>query len=131
MMTIKQLERWAAAGLVLAALMAVPSFARAQNTADNDTTRQELRTFDQFLDNHPQIANDLKKHPALVNDAGFVRQHRELGDFLRDHPRVREELKENPGAFMNRERGLEGKEEKTEGKKHRKHQRNDRDRDRN
>ncbi|HEY3129818.1 MAG: hypothetical protein DMG84_15635 [Acidobacteria bacterium] len=215
MMTIKQLERWAAAGLFLAALMAVPSFARAQNTADNDTTRQELRTFDQFLDNHPQIANDLKKHPALVNDAGFVRQHRELGDFLRDHPRVREELKENPGAFMNRERGLErteapdrdkpdndttraelgsfdqfldshpavakdlkqnpnlinnpqylskhpglkdylqdhprvreevkenpgafmsrergleGKEEKTEGKKHRKHQRNDRDRDRN
>jgi len=28
-------------GIVFGSLMAVPSFARAQNTADNDTTRQE------------------------------------------------------------------------------------------
>jgi hypothetical protein len=49
----------------------------------------------------------LKQNPALINDAAFVRQHRELADFLEDHPGVREELKENPSAFMNRERGFE------------------------
>ena len=98
---------------------------------DNDTTRAELGSFDQFLDSHPAVAKDLKQNPNLINNPQYLSKHPGLKDYLQDHPRVREEVKENPGAFMSRERGLEGKEEKTEGKKHRKHQRNDRDRDRN
>ncbi len=92
---------------------------------DNDTTRAELSSFDQFLDSHPAVAKDLKQNPNLINNPQYLSKHPGLKDYLQDHPQVREELKENPGAFMSRERGLEGKEEKTEGKKHHKHHRND------
>jgi hypothetical protein len=91
--------------LLVIALLSV--FATAQQPPDNDTTRQELRSFDQFLDSHPQIAADLQKNPNLVNDPGYVNAHPQLKDFLEDHPRVREEVKENPSAFMNRERRYE------------------------
>ena len=78
----------------------------AQNTApvqDNDTTRQELASFDQFLDSHPELAGQLRKDPSLVNNADFVKQHPSLQNYLQEHPQVREEIKENPNAFMRQE----------------------------
>jgi len=80
--------------------------APAQNTApvqDNDTTRQELASFDQFLDSHPELAGQLRKDPSLVNNADFVKQHPSLQNYLQEHPQVREEIKENPNAFMRQE----------------------------
>jgi|GraSoiStandDraft_26_1057304.scaffolds.fasta_scaffold297647_1 hypothetical protein len=79
----------------------------------NDLTKQEVKTWDSFLDSHPKIAEDLQKDPQRVNDPGFVSSHPELQSFLSDHPGVREELKENPSKVMNREK----KYEKTEDKK--------------
>jgi hypothetical protein len=81
-------------------------FAPAQNTApvqDNDTTRQELASFNQFLDSHPELAGQLRKDPSLVNNADFVKQHPSLQNYLQEHPQVREEIKENPNAFMRQE----------------------------
>jgi hypothetical protein len=103
--------------LVLCSLLvvALSSVAAAQQRPDNDTTRQELRTFDQFLDSHSQIAADLQKNPSLVNDPGYLNAHSQLKDFLEDHPRVREELKENPSAFMSRERRYEQHETGSQG----------------
>ena len=80
--------------------------APAQNAApvqDNDTTRQELASFNQFLDSHPELAGQLRKDPSLVNDADFVKQHPSLQNYLQEHPQVREEIKENPNAFMRQE----------------------------
>jgi hypothetical protein len=79
----------------------------------HDLTKQEVKTWDSFLDSHPRIAEDLQKDPQRVNDPGFVSSHPELQSFLSDHPKVREELKENPSKVMNRE----NKYEKTEDKK--------------
>ncbi len=79
----------------------------------NDLTEQEIKTWDSFLDSHPQIAEALQKDPQKVNDPGFVSDHAELQSFLNDHPKVREELKENPSKVMNREKSFE----KTEDKK--------------
>ena len=79
----------------------------------NDLTEQEVKTWDKFLDSHPNIAEDLQKDPQRVNDPGFVSRHPELQSFLSDHPKVREELKENPSKVMNRE----NKYDKTEDKK--------------
>jgi hypothetical protein len=70
---------------------------------DNDTTRQELASFDQFLDGHPELAGQLRKDPSLVNSDEFVKQHPALQTYLQDHPAVREEIKENPKAFMHQE----------------------------
>ena len=78
----------------------------------NDLTKQEIKTWDSFLDSHPNIAQDLQRDPQKVNDAEWVSKHPELQSFLSDHPKVREELKENPSKVMNREKSFERSEDK-------------------
>jgi phage-related protein len=63
-------------------------------------TRQELASFDSFLDSHPEMAEELHRNPSLVDDREYINNHPELQAYLQDHPQVREELKENPRAFM-------------------------------
>jgi len=70
---------------------------------DNDITSQELARFDQFLDSHREIAEQVRQNPSLVNNDQFVKNHPPLQNFLQEHPGVREELKENPNAFMQQE----------------------------
>jgi hypothetical protein len=70
---------------------------------DSDITRQELAQFDQFLDGHREIAEQVRRDPSLVNNDQFVRNHPALQTFMQQHPTVREELKENPNAFMHQE----------------------------
>jgi dsDNA-binding SOS-regulon protein len=70
---------------------------------ENDTTRQELARFDQFLDGHREIAEQLRKDPSLVDNQDYERGHPELQTFLQQHPEIREEIKENPNAFMRQE----------------------------
>jgi hypothetical protein len=70
---------------------------------DNDVTRHQLADFDRFLDAHPEIAEQLKRDPSLVNNQKFAADHPALQQFLADHPEVREQYKENPNAFMRQE----------------------------
>jgi hypothetical protein len=70
---------------------------------DRDTTRGELLSFDNFLDQHREIAEQLRKNPSLLNDKEFVKTHPALQDYLQNHPGVREEIRENPNAFMRAE----------------------------
>jgi len=70
---------------------------------DSDITRQELALFDQFLDSHREIAEQIRQNPSLVNNDQFVKNHPALQTFMQQHPSVREELKENPKAFMHEE----------------------------
>ena len=100
-------------GLALLALATFVCFAKpaggqsapAQNrpVQDNDTTRQELASFDRFLDSHRETAERLRKDPSLVDNQEFVKNHPALQTYLQDHPAVREEIKENPNAFMRQE----------------------------
>src|SRR5439155_270499 len=62
---------------------------------DRDMTRGQLAGMDRFLDSHPEIAEQLRKNPALVNDSKFVHQHPALQSYLQQHPDVREEFREN------------------------------------
>src|SRR5215831_1154429 len=71
--------------------------APAQTTSqkgDDDTTRAQLATFDQFLDSHPEITEQLRNNPSLVNNEEFVEKHPELQTFLQQHPGVRDELRD-------------------------------------
>jgi dsDNA-binding SOS-regulon protein len=70
---------------------------------DGDTTRQELTRFDQFLDDHPEISEQVRKDPSLVNNPEYEKNHPALQAYLADHPQIREEIKENPNAFMRQE----------------------------
>jgi uncharacterized protein YlxP (DUF503 family) len=73
---------------------------REDQSGDHDVTRRELANMDRFLDSHPEIAEQLRKDPSLVDNKKFVQNHTALQQFLTEHPGVREEYKENPNAFM-------------------------------
>lgn len=107
--------------MILAVLFGLPVCAAPQRS-NNDISRGELASFDQFLDNHPKVGKDLSRNPRLIDNPAYLSEHPGLKDYLEDHPRVREEIKENPGAFMNRERRFErpeGKEVKPHAKRNR------------
>ena len=95
------------AALITLGLPAVVHATPTQNgrsaVQDSDITRQELAQFDQFLDGHREIAEQVRRDPSLVNNDQFVRNHPALQTFMQQHPTVREELKENPNAFMHQE----------------------------
>jgi uncharacterized protein YukE len=84
---------------------------------DRDTTKRELGSFDSFMDGHPEIAEQLRKDPSLVQDKTFVANHPDLQKYLQDHPGVNEEIRENPDAFMHQERRFEGQETRREGQR--------------
>jgi hypothetical protein len=80
--------------------------ASAQNTPalqGDDATRQELANFNQFLDSHPELSDQLRKDPSLVNNEDYVRQHPALQTYLQDHPTVQQQIKNDPNAFMREE----------------------------
>jgi|HubBroStandDraft_2_1064218.scaffolds.fasta_scaffold24226_4 phage-related protein len=86
---------------------------REDRTGDRDVTRGELANMDRFMDSHPEISEQLRKDPSLVNNKEFVENHPALQQFLAQHPGVREEYKENPNAFMNREERFDRREDRT------------------
>jgi hypothetical protein len=85
-----------------------------QTTQANDMTRRDLAQFDQFMDGHREIAEQLRKDPSLVNNKQFVQEHAALQSYLHEHPGVREEIRENPNAFMRQENRLDRHEEARE-----------------
>lgn len=89
----------AALAALLGGAIAAPAYAGPAGF-DRDITRQEVATFDAYLDQHPALARQLQANPALVNNEEFVEHHREFGEFMRNHRRVREELREHPGQFV-------------------------------
>src|SRR6266403_4554619 len=91
-----------------------PSSQESRTSPNSDITRQELARFDQFLDSHQEIAQQLRHDPSLVNDQNYVQGHPELQTFLQDHPGVREEIKENPNYFMRQENRYDRREEARE-----------------
>lgn len=76
---------------------------RDNDRRDNDTTRNELASFDRFMDGHHEIAEQLRRDPSLVKNQDFVRNHPDLQEYLQQHPGVTEEISENPDRFMRQE----------------------------
>ena len=101
-------------GIALALTVLVPGASAQQGGATDpqnpDLTRQELASFDVFLDQHPDIDRQLRANPSLVNNADFIEDHPELGKFLASHAEISEEIKENPTNFMHRERRFDNAE---------------------
>ena len=103
--------------LALGVLMsAAPAGAQSQNplpstsNGDPDLSRQKLAAFDRFLDGHPELAQQLRKDPSLVNNEDFVENHSDLQRYLQEHPEVREDLNQNPNAVMHQEQRYDQRE---------------------
>ena len=101
-------------------LFVAPPSAHSQNTAPqnmtpqnmgpqdrdqdrDDITRRQLADFDRFLDNHPEVAEQLRKDPSLVNNRQFVEAHSQLQQYLQQHPEIQAEISQNPNGFMHLE----------------------------
>ena len=118
--------------LALSASLWMGTPAQAQvpgGTTDSDITRSELGKLDQFLDSHPETAEELRKDPSLINNREFMEKHDNLREFLEQNPGVREELRENPNAFMNREQRFDRRDD-TRDRDFRDRDNRDRDNDR-
>jgi phage-related protein len=74
-----------------------------RSTKDPDITRKELANFDEFLDSHREIAEQVRKDPSLLDNQQYLKDHPQLQKYLWNHPGVREEVKENPNVFMHQE----------------------------
>ena len=79
---------------------AVPAPPDRQTPQSDDITRRDLARFDQFLDSHREIADQLRKTPSLIDDPQFVQSHPELNTYLQEHPSVKQEIIERPDTFM-------------------------------
>ena len=82
---------------------AVPGAREGSVAADRDATTSQLASTDRFFDSHPEIAEQLQKNPALIDDKKFVKNHPALGDYLKSHPEIRQEFRQNPNEFMRQE----------------------------
>ena len=85
---------------------------RSGNRRDDDTTRGELANFDQFMDGHPEIAEQVRRDPSLIKSEAFVHSHPALQEYLQQHPEVREEVTENPDRFMRQEQRFDRHEDR-------------------
>lgn len=83
-----------------------------QTTNDHDTTHGQIVSFDQFLDHHREIAEQLRKDPSLVNNQKWVQNHPALQQYLQAHQGVREEITENPSAFMTAENNYDRRDDR-------------------
>jgi hypothetical protein len=62
-----------------------------------------LAQFDQFLDTHREIADQLRRTPSLIDDPQFLQSHPELTAYLQDHASVKQEISQHPDTFMSLE----------------------------
>ena len=111
----KKLPRFSKVTFVLGAamvtLLCVPCPTHAQSTApqdrqgvqSDDIPRRDLARFDQFLDSHREIAEQVRKDPSLLDNRNFVQNHPALQTYLQDNPGVRDQLRQNPNTFMHQE----------------------------
>lgn len=79
------------------------AFMREEDRFEHGATDRGLAEFNQFLDSHREVGDQVRKDPSLLDNREFVQNHPELDTFLRDHPEVRDEIRQNPNAFMQQE----------------------------
>jgi hypothetical protein len=99
------------------------AFMHQEQRLDARETRQEVANLDHFLDKHPEIAEQLRKDPSLVNNKKFVNDHPELKQFLQGYSGLSQDLRQDPNGFMQREQRFDQREDGMD--------RNGMDRDRN
>jgi hypothetical protein len=83
------------------------------NTAaqENNGSRRDVAQFDHFLDTHPEIAEQVRKDPSLLDNRQFVQNHPALQTYLQNHPTIRDDVRQNPVAFMQRESQFNNRED--------------------
>jgi hypothetical protein len=75
-----------------------PSSVPVQSSTGVD--RRELQSFDDFLKNHPELAQRVEKDPSLLANKNFIESNPALKDFYNSHPGVEQQARSNPAGFV-------------------------------
>ena len=87
------------AALILSGTFATA--AMAQYPGPYGITGGEVARFDRgYLDEHPEVAQQLARDPRLVDNPAFRANHPGLDTYFANHPYVRTELQQHPDRFM-------------------------------
>jgi hypothetical protein len=62
---------------------------------------QNMGSFENFLNSHPNTARELQQNPNLINNPSWMGHHQGLEEYMAAHPDIRAEVHQNPGAIMN------------------------------
>src|SRR6516165_6814985 len=82
----------------------------SRSAPDRDINHGDLSRFDRVLDDHREIAEQLREDPSLANNKQFLKDHPAFESYLRQNPDIRDALKDNPNAFMSEEGRFDRKE---------------------
>lgn len=100
-------------GVFLACVgLLVPTVSRARDMHDSDQeyrrspriSEADLRSLEEYLDSHWQIADQLYQNPDLINDRVFVRKNLSLRRWLVRHPAATRIIRADPRAVLWRDR---------------------------
>jgi len=64
--------------------------------------RTQVKSYDDFMHSHPQVAEQLRKDPSLANNPQFIQSHPQYEQYLKEHPGIRTDLEKHPENFVNR-----------------------------
>ena len=97
---------WPLAGaLGLAPLGVAEQEDRVLSRDEHQVEVGDLQSFQEYLDSHQETAQLLARHPELLRDHRFVREHHALHDWLEAHPTAAKALRANPERYLPRTEG--------------------------
>jgi hypothetical protein len=63
-------------------------------------TSRDIAEMNQFLDSHPEIREQLRKDPSLIDNRGWVADHPALQEYMQNHPQMADAFRAHPDMFM-------------------------------
>jgi hypothetical protein len=65
-----------------------------------DVSRRDVADMSHFLNTHPEIAEQLRRDPSLIDNRRWVSDHPALQEYLREHVQVADAFRADPNLFM-------------------------------
>jgi hypothetical protein len=66
----------------------------------DDISRRDIADMNAFLENHREVAEQLRKDPSLIDNRQWVADHPALQTYLKEHPQITDAFRNNPNQFM-------------------------------
>jgi len=85
---------------VVAQDAASPTLPAPAGNDDAHGRATSYKEFDHALRKDPQMAEELKKNPALMNDPGYLAKHPGLQKYMDTHPDMAKAAKSNPDRLL-------------------------------
>jgi hypothetical protein len=94
---------------LLSTALAVPLMAKtalaqaAPITTEYGEHHPYVEGFDGYLDQHPEVREQINHDPHLIDNPEFIENHPELREYMHNHPRAAADFRRHPDRFMHRE----------------------------